>query len=47
VSAGHAPEFEVEVVVGGRVLGRGTGPSKRAAELAAAREALGKLDADP
>jgi ribonuclease-3 len=47
VAAGHAPEFEVEVVVGGRVLGRGTGSSKRAAELAAASEALGKLGAAP
>jgi len=36
----HAKEFVVEVWVGGRVLGRGVGPSKQAAEQAAAQSAL-------
>jgi ribonuclease-3 len=40
----HAREFEVRVLVGERVLGSGVGRSKRAAEQAAALEALEKLD---
>jgi len=36
----HAKEFVVEVLVGDRVVGRGTGPSKQAAEQAAAQSAL-------
>jgi ribonuclease-3 len=36
----HALEFSVEVTLGERVLGAGTGASKRAAEQAAARQAL-------
>ena len=39
----HAPEFTVEVTVGGRVLGRGSGPRKSEAEQAAATEALKAL----
>ncbi len=42
--APHAREFEVEVSCGGRVLGAGTGRSKRDAEQAAAELALGALD---
>jgi ribonuclease-3 len=38
--ASHAQTFEVEVLVGDVVAGRGDGPSKRAAERAAARAAL-------
>ncbi len=37
----HAREFLAEVSVGGRVLGRGMGRSKKDAEQAAAREAIG------
>jgi len=40
----HAPEFRVEVAVNGRVLGIGRGTSRRAAEQAAAREALHALE---
>ncbi len=36
----HAREFRMEVTAGKRLLGRGRGKSKRAAETAAAREAL-------
>jgi ribonuclease-3 len=36
----HAKRFTVEVVIGGEVAGRGTGRSKKAAELDAARQAL-------
>jgi len=36
----HAKEFVVEVSVGDRVVGRGTGPSKQTAEQAAAQSAL-------
>ena len=39
----HALEFESEVVVGDRVLGRGSGPSRKRAEQAAARQALETL----
>lgn len=39
----HAKEFTVEVVIGDVILGRGTGPSKQAAEQAAAGQALEAL----
>ena len=39
----HAPEFTVEVIVGGRAVGRGTGPRKSDAEKMAASEALRSL----
>ncbi len=40
----HAKIFEVEVLVGGKVYGLGTGRSKQAAAKAAAREALRSLE---
>lgn len=40
----HEKTFEVEVVLSEQFLGRGTGRSKREAEQAAARRALGRLD---
>jgi ribonuclease III len=43
----HEKEFVVELAVGGRVLGRGTGRSKKLAEQAAAMEALAALDQSP
>jgi len=39
----HKPMFEVTVSVGGTVVGRGQGASKKAAEQEAAREALENL----
>jgi ribonuclease-3 len=42
----HARTFVVEVRFGDRVLGRGSGPSKREAEQAAAAVALTALDAE-
>ncbi len=42
----HAPRFTVEVVIGERVLGQGEGPSKKAAERAAAENALLRLDTE-
>ena len=42
---GHDQRFASTVRVRGRVLGEGTGTSKKAAELAAARAAWGELDA--
>jgi ribonuclease-3 len=39
----HAKTFTIEVTAGDSVLGRGTGRSKRAAEMEAARAALEKL----
>lgn len=42
---GHARTFTVEVLVGEEAAGRGEGPSKQAAEEAAAREALTRLKA--
>lgn len=39
----HAKEFTVEVILGDRVLGRGRGRSKQAAEQDAARQALQTL----
>ena len=50
VSATHGPDhakrFVVEVLVRGRVLGRGEGNSKKLAEQRAAREALNHLSQD-
>ncbi len=43
----HAKRFVVEVVVRGRVLGRGDGNSKKLAEQRAAREALQVVEANP
>lgn len=43
----HAKNFVVEVVVRGRVLGRGEGQSKKLAEQRAARQALDTLDHHP
>lgn len=40
VGPDHAKEFTVEVSVGGSVIGRGRGKSKRVAEMEAARDAL-------
>jgi ribonuclease-3 len=40
----HVKEFVVEVAVGGRMVGRGIGRSKKTAEQAAAMEALAALD---
>jgi ribonuclease-3 len=42
----HAKRFTVEVLIDGRVAGRGVGHSKKAAELDAAREALERNDAE-
>jgi ribonuclease-3 len=39
----HAKRFETEISVGGRVLGRGEGPSKKQAEQEAAKIALQQL----
>jgi ribonuclease-3 len=39
----HRKEFEVELTVQGKVMGRGLGRSKKEAEQAAAKEALEKL----
>lgn len=41
----HEKEFEVEIFIEERSYGRGTGKSKKAAEQAAAREALRRLGA--
>jgi ribonuclease-3 len=43
VGPDHAKVFTVEVLAGDAVLGRGTGRSKRAAEMEAAREAIETL----
>ena len=40
----HDKSFTVQVCITGRVMGRGTGHSKKEAEQQAAREALGKLN---
>jgi ribonuclease-3 len=39
----HAKIFEVEVEIAGQIYGRGSGPSKQAAEHAAAQNAMEKL----
>ena len=41
----HSRRFEVEATVGGERVGRGSGPSKKAAEQAAASDALATLSA--
>lgn len=43
VGPDHAKVFTVEVLAGDSILGQGAGPSKRAAEMEAAREALESL----
>jgi len=43
----HARTFTVEVLFGAVALGRGTGPSKKRAEQAAAGEAIRRLGAQP
>lgn len=42
----HDKEFEVEVLADDRVLGKGSGPSKKSAESAAAKEVWKKLEAE-
>ena len=42
----HHRAFTVDVLIAGVVAGRGQGPSKRLAEMAAARDALAKLSSD-
>ena len=39
----HAPTFVTVVIVDGEIAGRGRGPTKKAAQQAAAAEALGKM----
>ena len=43
----HNKIFVVNVLVDGRVLGKGRGRSKKDAEQMAAKEALGRLDDAP
>jgi ribonuclease-3 len=43
VGPDHEKQFRIEVVVGGRVLGAGEGPSRRVAETEAAAEALDRI----
>ena len=45
--ADHARTFDVEVLVSGRAVGRGTGPRKSEAEQAAARQAIRALGDTP
>ena len=42
----HAKEFTVQVTIGGRVYGQGTGLSKQQAAQAAAQDALERIAAD-
>jgi ribonuclease-3 len=42
----HALQFEVEVMVDGRVLGKGSGTNRKRAEQAAARQGLDQLERD-
>ncbi|MBQ6386121.1 MAG: ribonuclease III [Lachnospiraceae bacterium] len=42
----HMKTFTVEALIGGRVLGTGTGHTKKAAEQAAAREAMARCPGD-
>ena len=42
----HALSFEVEVLVDGRVLGKGGGTNRKRAEQVAAREALVRLESN-
>ena len=44
VGPDHARRFTIEVLVGGRPMGRGAGHSKQDAEKEAAREALARLE---
>lgn len=46
ITVGPLPLFEVEVLAGSHVVGRGTGTSKKRAQQAAARDALSHLDLD-
>ena len=39
----HAKRFVTEIFVGGKMLGRGEGPSKKQSEQEAAKKALGEL----
>jgi ribonuclease-3 len=41
----HAPTFTAEVSIGDRLTGAGAGPSKQAAEQAAAADAMGRFEA--
>lgn len=41
----HEKQFTVEVLIEGKILGRGTGKSKKVAEMEAAKSAWGKLRA--
>ena len=43
VGPDHEKQFRIEVVVAGRVLGAGEGPSRRVAETAAAAQALDRI----
>ena len=43
----HRKRFLVRALLGGRILGEGTGPTKKAAEQRAAREALERWSAEP
>lgn len=43
----HQPEFTVEVQLAGRTMGRGQGLSRKAAEQAAARQALARIQGQP
>lgn len=47
VTSGSVPLFEVEVLGGADVLGRGMGTSKKRAQQAAARTALARLEVSP
>ena len=42
----HAKEFTVQVTIGGRVYGQGTGPSKQVAAQAAAQDALERIETE-
>jgi ribonuclease III len=46
VGPDHAKQFRIEVLVNGRVLGTGEGPSRRIAETSAAAQALDALRAE-
>ncbi len=45
-TVGPLPVFEVEVLAGSQVLGRGAGTSKKRAQQGAARDALSRMDLD-
>jgi ribonuclease-3 len=47
VGPAHSRTFTVEVRAGDRVLGKGTGRSKKSAETDAARSALEQLQSNP